>query len=58
MKKPYFKKASIPLKMYLKSLVILQKASISQKKSAKIIEIFRKAPHFQIEAYITLEMSS
>jgi hypothetical protein len=42
----HFKKASIPLKMYLKSLAILEKASISLKKSSKIIEIFIKAPHF------------
>jgi hypothetical protein len=41
-----FKKASIPLNMYLKSLAILEKASISQKKSSKIIDIFIKAPHF------------
>jgi hypothetical protein len=42
-----FKKASIPLKMYLKSLTILKKkASISLKKSSKIIEIFIKVPHF------------
>jgi hypothetical protein len=34
------------LKMYLKSLVILEKASISLKKTSKIIEIFIKAPHF------------
>jgi hypothetical protein len=42
----HFKKASIPLKMYLKSLAILEKASISLKKSSKIIEIFIKAPLF------------
>jgi hypothetical protein len=36
----YFKKASIPLKMYLKRLAILQKASISLKNTSKIIEIF------------------
>jgi hypothetical protein len=41
-----FEKASIPLKMYLKNLAILEKASISLKKSSKIIEIFIKAPHF------------
>jgi hypothetical protein len=41
----YFKKASIPLKMYLKSLAIFEKASISLKKSSKIIEIFIKASH-------------
>jgi hypothetical protein len=42
----HFKKVSIPLKMYLKSLAILKKASISLKKSSKIIEIFIKAPYF------------
>jgi hypothetical protein len=31
----HFKKASIPLKMYLKSFEILEKTSISQKKSSK-----------------------
>jgi hypothetical protein len=36
---PHLKKASIPLKMYLKSLEILEKASI-------IIESFIKAPYF------------
>jgi hypothetical protein len=41
-----FEKASIPLKMYLKSLAILEKASIYLKKASKIIEIFIKAPHF------------
>jgi hypothetical protein len=40
------KKASIPLKMSLKSLAILEKAVISLKKSSKIIKIFIKAPHF------------
>jgi hypothetical protein len=40
------KKASIPLKMYLNSLVILEKASISLKKCSDIIEIFIKTPHF------------
>jgi hypothetical protein len=39
-------KASIPLKMHSKSLAILEKASISLKKSLKIIEIFIKVPHF------------
>jgi hypothetical protein len=39
-------KASIPPKMYLKSLIILKKASISLKKSSIIIESFMKAPHF------------
>jgi hypothetical protein len=38
-------RASIPLKMRLKSLAILEKASISLKKSSKIVEIFIKAPH-------------
>jgi hypothetical protein len=33
----HFEKASIPLKMYLKRLVILEKASISLKISSKII---------------------
>jgi hypothetical protein len=32
--------------MYLKSLAILEKASISLKMSSKIIEKFIKAPHF------------
>jgi hypothetical protein len=41
-----FEKASIPLKMYLKSFAILEKASIFLKKSSKLIEIFIKAPHF------------
>jgi hypothetical protein len=51
-------KASIPLKMYLKSLAILEKTSISLKKSLKIIEIFIKASHFLTEAFISSEMSS
>jgi hypothetical protein len=42
----HFKKASIPLKMCLKSLAILEKASFPLKKSSKIIEICIKAPHF------------
>jgi hypothetical protein len=42
----HFKKVSIPLKMYFKCLAILQKTSISLKKSSKIIEIFIKAPYF------------
>jgi hypothetical protein len=42
----HFKKASIPLKMYLKILEILEKASISLKESSKIVKIFIKAPHF------------
>jgi hypothetical protein len=42
----HFKKDSIPLKMCIKSLAILEKASISLKKSSKIIKIFIKAPHF------------
>jgi hypothetical protein len=39
-------KASIPLKMYLKSLAILEKALNFLKKSSIIFEIFIKAPHF------------
>jgi hypothetical protein len=42
----HLKKASIPLAMYLKSLAILEKASIYLKKSSKITEIFIRAPHF------------
>jgi hypothetical protein len=42
----HFKTASIPLKMFLKSLAILGKAPISLKKSSKIVEIFIKALHF------------
>jgi hypothetical protein len=38
------KKNSISLKMYLKSLAILEKASISLRNSSKIIEILIKAP--------------
>jgi hypothetical protein len=34
----HFKKVSIPLQMFLKCLAILKKASISLKKSSKIIE--------------------
>jgi hypothetical protein len=41
-----FKKASILLKMHLKSLAIFEKASISLKKSTKRIKIFKKASHF------------
>jgi hypothetical protein len=37
-------KDSIPLKMYLKNLAILEKASISLRNYSKIIEIFIKAP--------------
>jgi hypothetical protein len=37
---------TIPLKMYFKSLEILEKASISLKKSLKITEIFIKALNF------------
>jgi hypothetical protein len=51
-------KAYISIQMYLKSLAILEKASISLIKSSKIIEIFIKAPHFSTEASISLEMSS
>jgi hypothetical protein len=36
-------KASIPLKMYLKSLAILEKTSIPLKKSSKIIEMSSKS---------------
>jgi hypothetical protein len=39
-------KASIPLKIYSKSLAILEKATIFLKKSSEIIEIFIKAPNF------------
>jgi hypothetical protein len=42
----HFKKASIPIKMYLKSLAILEKASNYLKNSSKIIKIFIKALHF------------
>jgi hypothetical protein len=41
----HFKKASIPIKIYLKSFAILEKASIFLKQSSKIVEIFIKAPH-------------
>jgi hypothetical protein len=41
----HFKKASIPLKMYLKSLSIIKKISISLENSSKVIQIFIKAPH-------------
>jgi hypothetical protein len=54
----HFKKASISLKMYLKSLAILEKASISLKSLKKILEIFIKAPNFLTEAFVSLEMSS
>jgi hypothetical protein len=40
-----FEKASIPLKTYLKSLAILEKATTSLKKSSKIIEIFIKSSY-------------
>jgi hypothetical protein len=36
----HFKTASIPLKMYLKRLEILEKDSISLEKSSKTIDIF------------------
>jgi hypothetical protein len=39
-------KASIPLKMYLKSLEILDKTSIYLNKFSKIVVIFIKAPLF------------
>jgi hypothetical protein len=42
----------------LNSLAILEKASISLKKSSKIIDISIKAPHYQTKASISLEMSS
>jgi hypothetical protein len=42
----HFKKAAVPLKMYLKSLAILEKTSISVKNYSIIIEIFIKAQHF------------
>jgi hypothetical protein len=42
----HFKKDSSTIKMYLKSLAILEKNSIALKKSSKIIEIFIKAPYF------------
>jgi hypothetical protein len=42
----HIKKATILLKIYLKILVILEKASISLKKSSKIIEFFTKTSHF------------
>jgi hypothetical protein len=51
------KKASVPLKMYLKRLAILGKTSIFLKQFSKIIEIFIKAPHFLIKATISLGMS-
>jgi hypothetical protein len=54
----HFKKASIPLKMYLKSLAILEKASISLIKSSKIIQIFITVLYFYTEASISLEMTS
>jgi hypothetical protein len=38
--------------MYLKNL--LEKASISQEKTSKIIEIFIKAPHFSGNVFIKL----
>jgi hypothetical protein len=37
------KKASIPLKMFLKSLAILEKASISLKKSSKSLVMLKKS---------------
>jgi hypothetical protein len=40
------KKASVPLKMNLKTLEIFEKASIYLEKSSKTNEIFIKAPHF------------
>jgi hypothetical protein len=43
--------------MFLKSLAILEKASISLKKTSKIVEIQIKAPHFS-QAFICLDMPS
>jgi hypothetical protein len=48
----HFRKAPIPLKMYLKSLAILEKASISLKKSSKIIEILKFGNVFEKPRYI------
>jgi hypothetical protein len=45
-KKPHITSKKPQLKMYLKSLTILEKASIHLKKSSKIIEIFKRAQHF------------
>jgi hypothetical protein len=42
--------------MYLKSLAILVKASISLKKFSKIIEIFTKASHIETIASTSLKM--
>jgi hypothetical protein len=44
--------------MHLKSLAILEKASISPKKSSQRIEIFIKASHFSTKDTIFVEMSS
>jgi hypothetical protein len=44
--------------MYLKSLAIHKKASISLKKSSNIIEIFIKVPNFLTWASISLKLSS
>jgi hypothetical protein len=49
-------KSSTPLKMYLKSFAILEKASISLKKSSKIIVIFiesflNKSLHFSANVF-------
>jgi hypothetical protein len=41
----HFKKASIPLNMYLKSLPVLKKVSISLKKSKNILNLY-KSPTF------------
>jgi hypothetical protein len=46
----HFKKASIFLRMHLKSLNILKKASIFLKKYSERIKIFIKASHFQTKA--------
>jgi hypothetical protein len=46
-KKPHITLKSLcSTKNVIKSLAILEKASISLKKSSKIVEIFIKAPHF------------
>jgi hypothetical protein len=51
----HFKKASIPLNMYLKRIAIIAKFSISLKKSSKIFEIFIKAPYFYSGASISFK---
>jgi hypothetical protein len=44
-------------KIYLKSLAILEKASIALEKSSKIIEILIIAPYFLIEASVSLDIN-